>query len=130
MASPISSSSRPRGDGTPRGPCTRTGPARSAASTSYDAWGNPQTTGGLTADTPFGYAGAYTDPDGLLYLINRYYNPATGQFLSVDPDVATTGEPYGYAGGNPVDNTDSDGLMFSYIMHIHSLTEAASVRIT
>ncbi len=23
----------------------------------YDAWGNPETTGGLTADTPFGYAG-------------------------------------------------------------------------
>jgi RHS repeat-associated protein len=80
------------------------------ASTSYDAWGNPQTTGGLTAESPFGYAGAYTDPDGLLYLINRYYNPATGQFISVDPDVATTGEPYGYAGGNPVDNADPDGL--------------------
>jgi hypothetical protein len=41
------------------------------ASTSYDAWGNPQASGGLTAWTPFGYAGAYTDPDGLLYLINR-----------------------------------------------------------
>jgi len=80
------------------------------ASTSYDAWGNPQTTGGLTASTPFGYAGAYTDPDGLLYLINRYYNPATGQFLSVDPDVAATGQPYGYAGGDPVDNADPDGL--------------------
>ena len=84
------------------------------ASSSYDAWGNPQTTGGLTAYTPFGYAGAYTDPDGLLYLVNRYYNPATGQFLSVDPDVATTGEPYGYAGGNPVDNADPDGLMFAF----------------
>ncbi|HXO11823.1 MAG TPA: RHS repeat-associated core domain-containing protein, partial [Mycobacterium sp.] len=41
---------------------------------------------------------------------NRYYNPATGQFVSVDPDVAGTGEPYGYAGGDPVDNTDPDGL--------------------
>jgi RHS repeat-associated protein len=61
--------------------------------TSYDAWGNPQTAGGLTADTPFGYAGAYTDPDGLLYLINRYYNPQTGQFTSVDPMVAQTLEP-------------------------------------
>jgi RHS repeat-associated protein len=66
----------------------------------------------LTAQTPFGYAGAYTDPDGLLYLVNRYYNPATGQFLSVDPDVATSGQPYGYAGGNPVDNTDPTGLLF------------------
>jgi RHS repeat-associated protein len=29
---------------------------------------------------PLGYAGAYTDPDGLLYLVNRYYDPQTGQF--------------------------------------------------
>ena len=82
-----------------------------AATTTYDTWGNPQTTGGLTAATPFGYAGAYTDPDGLLYLTNRYYNPTTGQFLSVDPDVAATGQPYAYASGDPVDNTDPDGLM-------------------
>jgi RHS repeat-associated protein len=80
------------------------------ASTSYDAWGNPQTTGGLTASTPFGYAGAYTDPTGLLYLINRYYNPATGQFLSVDPALSATQEPYSYADGNPVSNTDPTGL--------------------
>src|SRR5260370_31995728 len=45
--------------------------------TSYAAWGNPLTTGGLTASTPFGYAGGYTDPHGLIYRINRYYNPAT-----------------------------------------------------
>ncbi len=55
--------------------------------TSYDAWGNPQTRGGLTA-TPFGYAGGYTDPDGLIYLLNRYYDPATGQFISVDPAIS------------------------------------------
>ena len=81
------------------------------AFTSYDAWGNPQTGGGLTSYTPFGYAGAYTDPDGLLYLINRYYDPATGQFNSVDPYVATTLAPYGYAGGDPVTGTDPSGLM-------------------
>jgi len=59
--------------------------------------------------SPFGFAGAYTDSDGLLYLINRYYNPVTGQFLSVDPDVSQTGDPYGYAAGNPVDETDPTG---------------------
>ena len=80
------------------------------AATSYDAWGNPQAAGGLTAYTPFGYAGGYTDPAGLLYLINRYYNPATGQFLSIDPAVSATQEPYSYASGNPVTNTDPTGL--------------------
>jgi RHS repeat-associated protein len=79
-------------------------------STSYDAWGNPKAIGGLTATTPFGYAGAYTDPTGLLYLINRYYDPTTGQFISVDPELARTQAPYAYAGDDPVANTDPTGL--------------------
>ena len=77
--------------------------------TSYDAWGNPQTAGGLTSTTPFGFAGGYTDPDGLIYLINRYYNPAIGQFISVDPDVSQTQQPYEYSAGDPVDSSDPDG---------------------
>jgi RHS repeat-associated protein len=79
------------------------------AATSYDAWGNPETTGGLSASTPFGYAGGYTDPTGLIYLINRYYDPATGQFISVDPDLSQTVQPYGYASGNPVSEADPTG---------------------
>jgi RHS repeat-associated protein len=77
--------------------------------TSYDAWGNPETTGGLTATTPFGFAGGYTDPTGLMYLLNRYYDPATGQFISVDPALTQTRQPYEYASGNPVSNTDPSG---------------------
>jgi len=80
--------------------------------TSYDAWGNPAVSGGLTATTPFGFAGGYTDPDGLVYLINRYYDPPTGQFTSVDPEVAQTLEPYLYASGNPVSNTDPTGCSY------------------
>jgi RHS repeat-associated protein len=79
------------------------------ATTSYDAWGNPQTSGGLTSYTPFGYAGAYTDPTGLQYLINRYYDPATGQFISVDPEVSESQTPYGYAGGDPINEADPTG---------------------
>jgi RHS repeat-associated protein len=79
------------------------------ASTSYDAWGNPEATGGLTSYTPFGFAGGYTDPSGLLYLIGRYYDPATGQFLSVDPLVDETGQPYAYTGDDPVNRVDPSG---------------------
>ncbi len=82
------------------------------ATTSYDAWGNPETTGGVTAYTPFGYAGGYTDPDGLIYLINRYYNPAEGQFISADPDLSQSGEPYAYTGGDPLTQKDPDGLKY------------------
>jgi RHS repeat-associated protein len=79
------------------------------ATTSYDAWGNPQTTGGLTTNTPFGYAGSYTDPTGLTYNIGRYYDPASGQFTSVDPFVDQTGAPYSYGGGDPVVGVDPTG---------------------
>jgi len=82
------------------------------ATTAYDAWGNPETTGGLTSYTPFGYAGAYTDPTGLIYLINRYYDPATGQFLSVDPLLNQTHQAFAYGGGNPVSQTDPSGQRF------------------
>jgi RHS repeat-associated protein len=79
-------------------------------STTYDAWGNPETTGGLASETPIGFTGGYTDPSGLLYLINRYYDPTTGQFLNVDPLVAATEAPYFYAGDDPVRTTDLSGL--------------------
>jgi RHS repeat-associated protein len=80
------------------------------ASTSYDAWGNPETTGGLTSYTPVGFTGAYTDPTGLLYLINRYYDPATGQFVSVDPMVNETRDTYAYTGDDPLNEVDPSGL--------------------
>jgi RHS repeat-associated protein len=76
----------------------------------YDAWGNPETTGGLTSYTPVGFAGGYTDPTGLVYLIHRYFDPSTGQFLSVDPLVDQTGQPYAYTGDDPVNGVDPLGL--------------------
>jgi hypothetical protein len=42
--------------------------------------------------------------------VRRYYDPATGQFLNVDPAVDQTEAPYSYAGDNPVDNADPSGL--------------------
>lgn len=43
-------------------------------------------------------------------IINRYYDPITGQFVSVDPDVTETGQAYAYAQDNPVTLTDPTGL--------------------
>jgi uncharacterized protein RhaS with RHS repeats len=42
--------------------------------------------------------------------VNRYYNPTTGQFLSVDPPVGETGQPYAYTGNDPLNATDPLGL--------------------
>jgi RHS repeat-associated protein len=94
--------------GSARGTVNSSGSLTNTAS--YDAWGNSNNADGLTAITPFGYAGGYTDPDGLIYLINRYYDPATGQFISVDPEVSRTLEPYAYTLGDPVTQTDPTGL--------------------
>lgn len=73
----------------------------------YDSYGNPCS--GCSLGTPFGFTGGESDGSGLIYLINRYYDPVTGQFLSVDPDVARTHEPYVYTGGDPVNAIDPLG---------------------
>ncbi|MBA3809995.1 MAG: RHS repeat-associated core domain-containing protein [Solirubrobacterales bacterium] len=80
------------------------------ASVTYDAYGNTTGTTG-TATTPLGYDGQYTSKDtGLVYLRARVYDPATAQFLSVDPLVGETRAPYNYASDNPVNGGDRTGL--------------------
>jgi RHS repeat-associated protein len=80
------------------------------ATYSYDAYGAVTGSTG-TASTPFQYAGQYTDGEsGLQYLRARYYDPQTAQFITVDPLVGTTQEPYGYAGVNPLNVVDPLGL--------------------
>ena len=80
-----------------------------AGTSAYDAWGTPEPTAGLASVTPFGYAGGYTDTDGLIYLQSRYYDTATGQFLSADPLAAQTLQTYAYANGDPVSEIDPTG---------------------
>ena len=51
----------------------------------YDAYGNSFTKSGTTPNN-YLYRGEQYDSDlGLYYLRARYYNPATGRFLSRDP---------------------------------------------
>jgi RHS repeat-associated protein len=78
-------------------------------STSYDAYGN--VTGSTGVQSPVGYAAGYTDAEtGFLYEINRYYDPATGQWLTRDPLVALTRSSYGYVDDNPINGRDQSGL--------------------
>jgi RHS repeat-associated protein len=63
-----------------------------------------------TASTPLLYDGQYTSTDtGLIYLRAREYDPATAQFLSVDPALEETGEPYTYTEDNPLNAGDPSG---------------------
>ena len=53
------------------------------------------------------------------YLNNRHYDPTTGVFVSVDPLVTMTGEPYIYGSANPITKSDPTGLCStSYIQEL------------
>ena len=55
--------------------------------------------------------GGHRDPGGHMYMSNRYYDPATGQFTQTDPIGVSGGvNVYGYGGGDPVNQHDPFGL--------------------
>jgi RHS repeat-associated protein len=67
-----------------------------------------------TATTPLGYDAQYTNSEtGLQYLRDRVYDPATAQFLTVDPAESISGAPYNYAGDNPINREDAVGLLWT-----------------
>lgn len=60
--------------------------------------------------TALRYNGQYQDDEtSYYYLRARYYDPATAQFLTRDPLEDETGQPYSYAGDDPLDNSDPSG---------------------
>ena len=63
-----------------------------------------------TVKTAFGFEDGYTDNNGLIYLVNRYYDPSTDQFISIDPVVSETGQPFSYANDDPANSSDPSGL--------------------
>jgi RHS repeat-associated protein len=80
-----------------------------AGKCTYGPYGTPTCEGATT--TPLGYDAQYTSTDtGLIYMRARVYDPATAQFLSVDPLEKLTGAPYNYAEDNPINEEDRSGL--------------------
>ena len=82
----------------------------------YDAYGNILTAEGtLAKENPIRYAGYYYDDETKNYYLQaRYYNPANGSFLALDPHPGDDDEPlsqngYTYANNNPVMYIDSNG---------------------
>jgi RHS repeat-associated protein len=85
-----------------------------SASYEYTPYGNVRAQNG-SASTPLQFGGGYHDADtNLIYLESRYYDPTTGQFTSLDPAVDSSGDPYLYAGADPINGTDPLGLKFNW----------------
>ena len=80
------------------------------ATFAWDAYGLPTTRTG-SISSRLGFGGSYTDPDsGLISLLARVYDPVTAQFLTVDPLVGRTRQPYAYAAGDPLGLSDPSGM--------------------
>ena len=92
---------------------------------SYGPYGARTTTGSATS--PFGFAGQYQDTEsGLIWMRTRYYDPASGQFLTLDPAAAATRAPYQYAADDPVNLEDPTGLVTQETIDILKQTQRVS----
>jgi RHS repeat-associated protein len=77
--------------------------------TATHAWGGEE-----SPDIDVWYGGlvdGMRDASGQMYMRNRYYDPATGQFTQTDPIGLAGGlNAYGFAAGDPVSYSDPYGL--------------------
>jgi len=79
----------------------------------YRAFGQARVRAGEVFQ-PWRLAGQYFDEEtGLHYSLARYYDPALGRFLSVDPVMAEGGSrnPYLYCDGDPINSLDPNGTI-------------------
>jgi RHS repeat-associated protein len=82
----------------------------------YDAYGVTTYKTGSVAN-PFGYAGGFTDPTGLIKFGDRFYDAATARWTQVDPAASGVSSPYAYADGNPANETDPSGAFGICCVH-------------
>lgn len=96
----------------------------------YDAYGNTTVNSGSPLNNPYQYNAEYTDSStGNQYLRARYYDPASGRFLTKDTYLGETNDPlsrnlYAYTRNNPVNLVDPSGHLFGTIMAIIAVTAA------
>lgn len=82
-------------------------------SQNYDPYGVVTQTNG-TSETTYGYTSEYTDPNGVVYLRARHYDPGMGRFLTKDTWDGNYNRPlslnrWNYVEGNPVNLVDPSG---------------------
>jgi RHS repeat-associated protein len=84
------------------------------ATYSYDPFGSHATASpvnGLLPTNPWRWMGGYLDSTGLYHFGERYYQPATGRFLQVDPIAGGSANAYGYCSGDPINCSDLSGMV-------------------
>jgi len=83
---------------------------------SYDSYGRVLSESSPVNGDRFKFTGREYDPAAKLYYYRaRYYDPASGRFISQDPEGFGAGDDnlYRYVGNGPMDHTDPSGLQES-----------------
>ncbi|WP_022882353.1 DNRLRE domain-containing protein [Gryllotalpicola ginsengisoli] len=86
--------------------------------TSYDEYGNPDTTTPGTGADQYGWLGTEQRASGgagLILMGARLYNPTTGRFTSTDPVSGGNENAYNYP-NDPVDQSDATGQMAAILV--------------
>jgi RHS repeat-associated protein len=88
----------------------------SVATYQFDPYGNLVASSGSNITNPLRFAGQYQDSEsGFYYLRTRYYDPASGQFLSRDLLLKESMAPYNYVSGNPLNRKDPSGAFWPLV---------------
>ncbi|MFE6339062.1 RHS repeat-associated core domain-containing protein, partial [Streptomyces sp. NPDC057798] len=93
----------------------------------YGPTGLPRGTTTEAVPQPYRYTGTYLDPTGLYKMGHRYYDPQLGRFTQPDPSGQES-NPYLYASGDPVNNSDPTGLFdfFGLVEKVEPFVSAAT----
>jgi RHS repeat-associated protein len=83
---------------------------------SYEPFGKTSVSG--TSSNTFEFTGRENDGTGLYFSRSRYYSPTLQRFISEDPLEFVNGpNRYAYAGNDPVNNVDPDGLSTTVVFY-------------
>lgn len=99
----------------------------------YDPWGVGQASTGTPPD--FRFQGSWFDvATNLSWVINRWYAPGIGRFLTEDSLLGAIGEPasrhlYAYGQSQPISRNDTDGRYWHLVRPWETLAFIASTRL-